>query len=75
MLRALVDELGPEYEALLEGAMEDETDTDVAGADNGDSDVLLAAASDQIKRRWWNRKMKTRRTKGCPSDQVESQVF
>jgi hypothetical protein len=29
--------------------MEDETDSDVAGADNGDSDVLLAVTSDQIK--------------------------
>jgi len=49
MLRAFVDELGPECEALLEGAMEDEADADIAGADNGNSDVLLAVTSDQIK--------------------------
>ena len=49
MLRAFVDEMGHEYEALLEGAMEDETDVDVAGADNGDSEILLATAVDQIK--------------------------
>jgi hypothetical protein len=48
MLRAFVDELGPECEALLEGAMEDEADADIAGADNGNSDVLLAVTSDQI---------------------------
>jgi hypothetical protein len=49
MLRAFVDELGPECEALLEGATEDEADADIAGADNGNSDVLLAVTSDQIK--------------------------
>jgi hypothetical protein len=48
MLRAFVEELGHEYEALLEGAMEDETDADVA-VDNGDSEILLATASHQIK--------------------------
>ena len=49
MLRAFVDELGHEYEALLEGAMEDEIDVDVAGVDNEDSEILLATAVDQVK--------------------------
>jgi hypothetical protein len=48
MLQAFVNELGPECEALLEGAMEDEADADIAGADNGNSDVLLAVTSDQM---------------------------
>jgi hypothetical protein len=46
MLMAFVEEMGHEYEQLLEGAMED----GAADADaDADSDLLLAAASDEVK--------------------------
>jgi hypothetical protein len=48
MLLAFVEELGHEYEKLLEGCMEDDDDASTLIVD-GDSDILLAAASDQIK--------------------------
>ncbi|MCJ1289547.1 hypothetical protein MMC34_001080 [Xylographa carneopallida] len=41
MLRAFVDEVGYEYEALREGATEDEIDVNV------DGEILVAAALDQ----------------------------
>lgn len=44
MLLALVEEMGHEYEQLLEGATEDRPD-----AAEEDSEILLAVASDQVK--------------------------
>ena len=49
MLKAFVEELGHEYDALLEGAVEDEEDADVNVGEDDSDETLLSVAVDQVK--------------------------
>ena len=55
MLKAFVEKLGHEYSPLSDGAMKAENNVDVrTGDDDDDDEILVQAATDQIKASAWN---------------------